>query len=65
VRAGALLLQRVAPELAAGYMRFYLRTLGSAAPTGDPTTAFAAAFPVPAAILTAVGRQIDVVLGGI
>ena len=29
VRGGALLLQRVAPELAPGYMRFYLRTAGA------------------------------------
>ncbi|MDB4877113.1 MAG: hypothetical protein JWM41_3559 [Gemmatimonadetes bacterium] len=65
VRAGALLLQRVAPEEVQGYMRFYLRTLGTTSPQGDPTAAFAAAFPIPAAILTAVSRQIDVVLGGI
>jgi hypothetical protein len=65
VRAGALLLQRVAPEEVQGYMRFYLRTLGTTPPQGDPTAAFAAAFPIPATILTAVSRQIDVVLGGI
>lgn len=67
VRAGALLLQRIAPDLVPSYMRFYLRTLGPAAPsvTGDPSAAFASAFAVPAAILTAVGKQIDVVLGGI
>ncbi len=65
VRAGALLLQRVAPDEVANYMRFYLRTLGHTPPTGDPSAAFAAAFPIPQPILTAVGRQIDVVLGGI
>ena len=65
VRGGALLLQRVAPELVPGYMRFYLRTVGSAGPSGDPTAAFSSAFPLPQAILSAVGRQIDVVLGGI
>jgi hypothetical protein len=46
-------------------MRFYLQTAGVAAPSGDPTAAFAAAFPLPQAILTSLGRQIDVVLGGI
>jgi len=65
VRGGALLLQRVAPELVPGYMRFYLQSLGIAAPAGDPTAQFAAAFPVPAPILTALGRSIESVLGGI
>jgi hypothetical protein len=65
VRSGAVLLQRIAPELVAGYMRFYLATLGTPATTGDPTAAFAAGFPIPAAILDAVTKQIDVVLGGI
>ena len=65
VRGGALLLQRVAPELVPGYMRFYLQTLGIAAPTGDPSAQFAATFPVPAPILTALGRSIESVLGGI
>jgi hypothetical protein len=65
VRGGALLLQRVSPELVPGYMRFYLQTLGRSAPTGDASGAFEAAFPLPAAILNAVSKQIDVVLGGI
>lgn len=65
VQAGAILLQRVSPELVAGYMRFYLQTLGKSAPAGDPAAAFAAAFPIPQAILSAVTKQIDVVLGGI
>jgi len=65
VRGGALLLQRVAPELVPAYMRFYLATLGRPAPSGDPSAAFAAAFSLPAAILNAVNKQIDVVLGGI
>lgn len=65
VRAGLVLLQRVAPELGADYMRFYLKTLDRPIPTGDPTAAFTAAFPVPEAILTATTKQIDLVLGGI
>ena len=65
VRGGALLLQHVAPELVPGYMRFYLQTLGIASPTADPTTQFAAAFPLPAPIVTALGRSIESVLGGI
>jgi len=65
VRGGALLLQRVAPELVPAYMRFYLATIGQNAASGDPSAAFAAAFSLPTAILNAVNRQIDVVLGGI
>jgi hypothetical protein len=65
VQAGAILLQRVAPDLVPGYMRFYLQTLGKPVPTGDAAAAFSAAFPIPQAILTAVTKQIDVVLGGI
>ena len=65
VRGGALLLQRIAPELVPAYMRYYLATLGQTAPAGDPSAAFATAFSLPAAILNAVSKQIDVVLGGI
>ena len=65
VRAGALLIKRVTPDQLQPYMRFYLQTAGVTAPPGDATSAFEAAFPIPTAILTAVGKQIDVVLGGI
>ena len=64
VRGGALLLQRVFPELVPDYMRFYLRTIGRTA-NGDPSAAFAAAFPLPTAILNAINGQIGVALGGI
>ncbi|HVX38860.1 MAG TPA: hypothetical protein VHB25_04730 [Gemmatimonadaceae bacterium] len=65
VRGGALLLQHVMPDLVPGYMRYYLRTAGRAVPAGDPTAAFDAAFPLPAAIVKAVNSQIDIVLSGI
>jgi hypothetical protein len=65
VRGGALLLRRVFPELVPDYMRFYLRTIGRTASNGDPSTAFAAAFPLPTAILNAIDSQIGVALGGI
>jgi hypothetical protein len=65
VRAGAVLLQRAAPELVSGYMRYYLRTAGLAASAGDPTALFTSTFPIPDAIRDAFTRQIDVVLGGI
>jgi hypothetical protein len=65
VRGGALLLQRVAPDLVPAYMRFYLATIGQNASSGDPSAAFASAFALPAAIVNAINKQIDVVLGGI
>jgi hypothetical protein len=64
VRGGALLLQRVAPELVQGYMRYYLRSAGLAVPA-NPESAFASAFPIPDTIRDAILRQLDVVLGGI
>lgn len=66
VRAGYLLLQRAAPQLAAGYARFYLREGGQPAPAaGAEGAALARAFPLPAAILEAITRQVEVVEGGI
>lgn len=64
VRAGALLLERTLPTAVTGYMRYYLQQAGRTAPT-DPRSAFATTFAVPDAVLTAMGRQLDVVLGGI
>jgi hypothetical protein len=65
VRAGAILLQRVAPELLQGYQRFYLRQAGAAVPSGDPNAAFIAAFDLPQAVADGLARQIDLVLAGI
>jgi hypothetical protein len=66
VRAGYLLLQRAAPDLAAGYARFYLREAGLAAPAGGgEAAALAAAFPLPTPILDTITRQLEVVQGGI
>ena len=64
VRAGYLLLERVSPDLAPGYARYYLRE--AAAPTtGDLSAALASAFPLPEAIREAINRQLAVILGGI
>jgi hypothetical protein len=64
VRGGLMLVQRVAPDLADGYARYYLKS--ARVPfTGDPMAALAAAFPLPDAIRDGIQRQIDVVLGGI
>lgn len=65
VRGGAMLMQKVAPELADGYARYYLRSARVSFTSGDATAALAAAFPLPDTIRDAIQRQIDVVLGGI
>ncbi|HEX2778539.1 MAG TPA: hypothetical protein VHM30_03500 [Gemmatimonadaceae bacterium] len=64
VRGGALLLQRVAPDLVDGYSRFYLRSAG-VTPSGDVAGQLAATFPVTTAVRDAIGRQLDTILGGI
>lgn len=64
VAGGALLLERVAPELADGYRRYYLRGARQA-PAGDVTAQFNRIFPLPAPIVTALQRQLDLVLNGI
>jgi hypothetical protein len=60
VRGGALLLQRVAPDLVEGYTRYYLRQAGAPA-----NASLASAFPLPAGFVEAITRQLEVVLGGI
>jgi hypothetical protein len=64
VRGGHMLLERVAPELADGYARYYLRS-ANASVTGDAKTALARTFPLPDTIRDALDRQLEVVLGGI
>ena len=64
VRGGAMLLERAAPELLAGYTRYYLSQAGQAV-TGDINARLASTFPLPDAIRQAIERQLDVVLGGI
>ena len=64
VRGGAMLLQRVAPELAEGYMRYYLQQAGQST-SGDLNARLASTFPLPELIRAAIDRQLEVVLGGI
>ncbi len=64
VRGGYLLLQKTAPELAAGYARYYVAVAGGRATT-DAAAALATTFPLPATLADALARQIDIVLGGI
>jgi hypothetical protein len=64
VRGGAMLLQRLAPELADGYARYYLRAANQ--PAGaNVQSSLASAFPLTDAIRAAIASQLDVVLGGI
>lgn len=64
VRAGAILLQKISPDLVDGYARYYLRSANK--PVGSNATAsLALAFPLPDQIRNAISRQIDIVLGGI
>jgi hypothetical protein len=64
VIGGALLLQRIAPELADGYARYYL-AIARVSPGNDPKAALRSAFPLPENFRAAFLRQLDIVLGGI
>ena len=64
VRAGAMLLQRIAPELVDGYARYYLASAGRSAGS-NPMASLTAAFPLNDLIRDAMSRQLDVVLGGV
>jgi hypothetical protein len=64
VRGGALLLQRVAPEILDGYMRYYLASVNRPAGANLQST-FTSTFSIPDTIRDALSRQLDVVLGGI
>ncbi len=64
VRGGALLLERVAPELADGYRKYYLT--GARQPlASDVRAQFERIFSLPAPLYSALQRQIDLVLNGI
>jgi hypothetical protein len=65
VRGGLLLISRVAPELADGYARFYLRAANVKPMGTDAPAALAAAFPLPQPILTGILQQLEILLGGI
>jgi hypothetical protein len=60
VRAGALVLDRIAPAQAAGYRQWYLAL--TKAPAGR---AFDAHFPLPPVVAAGLARQLDLLLGGI
>ncbi len=69
VRGGLMVLQELAPELVSPYVRYYLAQGGHRVPSGATDAQFAAAlvtaYPLPAAIVDGMKRQIDIALGGI
>ncbi|HVZ48820.1 MAG TPA: hypothetical protein VG916_08560 [Gemmatimonadaceae bacterium] len=64
VRGGAILAAHVGADAATAYQKFYLRATGHA-DTGDVAAAFAAAFPLPEAMLSSIERQVAVAFSGI
>ena len=64
VRAGALLLERIAPDLADGYRRYYLVSARQR-PAVELAAQFDRIFPLPRPLLDALVRQVDLVLNGI
>lgn len=65
VRAGALLLHRTAPDLVAGYERFYIRAAGGRAATSDLDAELARTFPLPKVMVDGIGKQVDRLLSTI
>lgn len=64
VRGGLMLMEKLVPELADGYARYYVRATGRAI-TASPRTQLVSIFPLPDVIRDAIARQIDQVQGGI
>lgn len=69
VRAGAMLLERIAPELINAYARYYLAQGGhrvaSSGTDKERLAALVAAYPLPTELVAGMQRQIDIALGGI
>ena len=65
VRGGLMLLERILPEMADGYVRYYLASAGKPVPASGARAAFDQTFPLPQQILDALSAQLDIVLGGI
>ncbi|OYV74387.1 MAG: hypothetical protein B7Z72_00250 [Gemmatimonadetes bacterium 21-71-4] len=64
VRGGEMLIQRVAPELGDGFMRFYLSQAGVTPPASGVQAVFTSTFQLPTAIVADLARQINQALGG-
>ncbi len=64
VRGGLMLMEKLVPELADGYARYYVRAAGRMA-GANPRAQLASIFVLPDVIRDALARQIDQVQGGI
>lgn len=64
VRGGLMLMEKLVPELADGYARYYVRASGRTV-AANPRVQLAAIFPLPDVIRDAIAHQIDQVQGGI
>ncbi|HEU6453200.1 MAG TPA: hypothetical protein VFT57_17415 [Gemmatimonadaceae bacterium] len=65
VRGGVIVLKRIAPELVAGYERYYLRSANASFTPGTEEATMARVFPLPQSILYGMTRQLEIVFGGI
>lgn|GEM_PF-274052 len=65
VRAGAMLLERVAPELSAPYMSFYLMQSGVKLDVSRLLADFQRTFDIPAAVRDGLRRKIDAAVRGL
>jgi hypothetical protein len=65
VRAGAMLLDRVAPDLTAPYMTFYLLQAGAKSDMPGLVADFQRTFDVPSAVRDGLQRQIDAAVRGL
>ncbi len=65
VRGGALLVERLIPGAGERYARWYLTQMGKQVPEGGAMAMLAAAFPMPAEMIEALLRQIELSFAGI
>jgi hypothetical protein len=65
VRAGAMLLEKIAPELSGPYMNFYLLQAGVISDAARLVATFERTFDVPTPVRDAVQRQIDAAVRGL
>lgn len=64
VRGGLMLLEKMVPELADGYARYYITAAGRT-PNATPRTQLVSLFPLPDAVRDEIARQIETIQGGI
>jgi hypothetical protein len=64
VRAGAMLLERIAPELSAPYMNFYLLQSGVSIDATRLVATFERTFDLPTLVRDGLQRQIDAAVRG-